>query len=308
MKLRTAASLAFVCVVTSAVFVSSASAQSSSTQLYACVNPSGAMRSVGPYEPCSGNESRLTWNQSGPTGATGPQGPQGVPGATGPQGPQGEPGATGPQGPQGEPGATGPQGPPGPPGATGAQGPPGATGAPGPPGATGAPGPPGPPGAPGPPGPTGAQGPPGPPGATGLQGPQGTQGPPGPQGPTGPSDAYSDHRPDLNQISNAFETVASVSVPAGSYTVAFKALVGNRAPSDAISECYLYEGGGLLLDVSAATLFANNFAPGSWQTMTLLATRSIAGASTFHVQCYNTAGDGFVQYVRLIATKVGALH
>jgi hypothetical protein len=64
---------------------------------------------------------------TGPTGATGPQGPQGdtgPTGATGPQGMQGDTGptgATGPQGPQGDTGptgATGPQGPQGIPGSS----------------------------------------------------------------------------------------------------------------------------------------------------------------------------------------------
>ena len=49
-----------------------------------------------------------------PTGATGPQGPQGITGTTGPQGPQG---ITGTTGPQGLAGVTGPMGPTGPTGA-----------------------------------------------------------------------------------------------------------------------------------------------------------------------------------------------
>jgi hypothetical protein len=112
----------------------------------------------------------------------------------------------------------------------------------------------------------------------------------------------------LNPISDVDETVASVSVPAGSYTVAFKALVGNMAAANgALVECYLYYGG-QVIDQSAAPLFATSGAPGSWQTMTLLATRSSPVPETFSVQCYNSAGDGFVRFVWLIATKVGALH
>jgi hypothetical protein len=136
MKLRTAASLACVVVVTIAVFVPSASAQSgSSTPLYACMNFSSSswtIRSVSPNQQCTSNEKRLTWNAGDLRGPTGPQGPLGEPGAIGPQGPPGEPGAQGtqgPPGPAGAPGATGAQGNAGPPGpsglrvATGAQGP-----------------------------------------------------------------------------------------------------------------------------------------------------------------------------------------
>ena len=69
---------------------------------------------------------------TGPTGATGAQGPKGDTGDTGPQGeqgPKGDTGATGAQGPKGDTGATGPQGPQG---ATGPQGPKGDTGEAGP--------------------------------------------------------------------------------------------------------------------------------------------------------------------------------
>jgi hypothetical protein len=86
------------------------------------------------------HETPITWNQTGPAGATG------TPGATGPAGPAGADGAQGP------PGATGPAGPAG---ADGAQGPPGATGAAGPTGQAGPQGPQGPAGAPGPRGPAG---------------------------------------------------------------------------------------------------------------------------------------------------------
>jgi hypothetical protein len=66
-----------------------------------------------PTKPCPNNAVQISWNQTGPQGATGATGPQGATGATGPQGPKGDTGATGPQGPKGDTGATGPQGVPG---------------------------------------------------------------------------------------------------------------------------------------------------------------------------------------------------
>jgi len=63
------------------------------------------------------------WQSAGPTGATGPIGPQGEKGDTGAIGPQGEKGDTGAAGPQGEMGDTGAAGPQGADGATGPQGP-----------------------------------------------------------------------------------------------------------------------------------------------------------------------------------------
>lgn len=85
-------------------------------------------------QKCSSKDQQITWNQTGPAGAPGPAGAQGIPGPIGPQGAQGEPGpigpagltgASGPQGVQGEPGAVGPIGP------AGLAGPQGAPGAPG---------------------------------------------------------------------------------------------------------------------------------------------------------------------------------
>lgn len=93
-------------------------------RIFACYNDTtGALRAISPMDRCLGHETAIDWNQTGPAGATGPQGPAGETGAQGPTGPTG---ATGPQGPAGPIGATGPQGP------TGAQGLVGATGPQGP--------------------------------------------------------------------------------------------------------------------------------------------------------------------------------
>jgi len=81
-------------------------------ELEACVNPgNGDMRLVDSSTACHNNETRVTWNITGPIGPpgpTGPEGPTGPTGATGPAGPAGPTGATGATG------ATGPAGPPGP--------------------------------------------------------------------------------------------------------------------------------------------------------------------------------------------------
>ena len=80
---------------------------------------SGPTGATGPQGPAGATGSAGT---SGSQGATGPSGADGINGATGPQGPAGATGAQGPQGATGNNGATGPQGP------TGAQGNTGATG------------------------------------------------------------------------------------------------------------------------------------------------------------------------------------
>jgi hypothetical protein len=106
---------------------------------------------------------QVMYQQIGPTGSTGPTGPQGVAGPTGPQGIQGVTGPTGPQGIQGVAGPTGPQGAVGPTGPTGSQGDLGPTG------------------------PQGIQGIQGIQGVTGPTGPNGVIGPTGPTGTSGPT-------------------------------------------------------------------------------------------------------------------------
>src|SRR5437868_550721 len=85
-------------------------AMSSPGELEACINPgNGGMRLVDSSTACHNNETRVSWNITGPAGPQGPIGPTGPDGATG---------ATGPQGPAGPTGATGPIGPAGPAGSS----------------------------------------------------------------------------------------------------------------------------------------------------------------------------------------------
>lgn len=125
----------------SAVALAAASAPSANVYK-GCLTSGGALYNVhvNPTKApkCSRRDKQITWNQTGPTGAAGPQGPKGDTGATGPtgaQGPKGDTGPTGPigaQGPKGNTGAQGPTGNTGVTGATGAQGPKGDTGPQGP--------------------------------------------------------------------------------------------------------------------------------------------------------------------------------
>jgi hypothetical protein len=74
--------------------------------LEACINGgNGGIRLVDSSTPCHNNETRVSWNITGPAGP---------PGSTGPAGPAGPTGATGPAGPTGATGPAGPTGPPGP--------------------------------------------------------------------------------------------------------------------------------------------------------------------------------------------------
>ena len=112
-------------------------------------------------------------------------GPQGAPGPVGPQGLPGSDGLQGPQGPKGDQGIAGVQGPQGVKGDPGAQGPKGDIGPKGDPGLDGGQGAPGPVGPIGPQGPSGAQGPAGPQGPRGDKGDKGEDGQAGPAGTKG---------------------------------------------------------------------------------------------------------------------------
>ena len=92
--------------------------------IHACYRPNGNVRLVD-KSSCTGNETAISWNQTGPAGPPGEAGAQGTPapqGAPGPQGPPGPQGVAGPQGTQGPQGSTGPQGPQGSPGPSGPAG------------------------------------------------------------------------------------------------------------------------------------------------------------------------------------------
>jgi hypothetical protein len=105
---------------------------------HGCVsNSNGNLRVVTAPSDCKHNEVAIDWNQTGPQGQQGIQGPAGVQGDTGPQGPTGPKGDTGAQGVPGPAGVTGAAGPQGPVGATGPQGPAGPTGPQGPQGVPG---------------------------------------------------------------------------------------------------------------------------------------------------------------------------
>ena len=146
--------------------------RSDASTLYACVKKSGAARILTKKPRCKRDETKLSWNTTGPPGQNGAAGKEGAPGKEGKEGGSGGKGLTGSTGPAGEKGATGPEG-----GSSGGKGATGATGPTGPAGPTGGKGATGPEGgSSGGAGATGATGPTGEKGATGPTGPEGTGG------------------------------------------------------------------------------------------------------------------------------------
>ena len=109
----------------------------------------------------------------------------------------------------------------------------------------------------GPAGPTGPTGPTGPQGLAGSIGPVGPTGPAGPAGPTGPtgpagiSGAYTNFGAgDLQRIAGGTtQTVASVTLPAGNYTISATA-VGNPIDDARFMQCRLVSFGSLEANVA----------------------------------------------------------
>ncbi len=101
------------------------SAAQGSKKLYACVTSKySTLNLTTAGRACPRGQDKISWNESGPRGATGVAGPAGSAGA---RGPQGETGPAGPQGAEGARGSAGADGAPGPQGDPGRPGPAGTT-------------------------------------------------------------------------------------------------------------------------------------------------------------------------------------
>ena len=99
---------AIVVVMTASAAIASATVDQN--VITACTRPNGGVRLAQAPGDCKDNEGTVSWNQTGPAGARGPEGPAGEDGAPGAAGPAGPTGATGPRGPAGQPGPQGPHG------------------------------------------------------------------------------------------------------------------------------------------------------------------------------------------------------
>jgi hypothetical protein len=225
----------------------------------------------------------------GPQGFQGPVGPAGPLGLAGPAGPIGLTGPQGPGGPIGPLGPVGLAGPAGPIGLTGPQGPEGLVG---PQGAIGVAGPAGPIGLTGPQGLQGPVGLTGPAGAVGLTGPAGAVGLTGPAGsPAIPAVYFTAIHTGI-AIGNAQTSVATLTVPAGSFTIAGKVQIVNSSVAVGSSiQCWVTETpSASTLDTSRMTVLS----PNDSRTLGLMAVTTTAGNTVVTAYCQSSdtqAGD-----------------
>jgi hypothetical protein len=143
----------------------------------------------------------------------------------------------------------------------------------------------------------------GPVGPAGSPGPTGSQGQAGPVGPVGPSNAYANYGPAnfLRISDDNTQTVASVTLPAGSYTLA--ATVFGAAVDDARNlSCFFVSAG--TLQGHAALLQLGDIASNR-QPLIGEVTIAVGSASVF-LRCTAIDGD-FDVLGELIATRVGAI-
>jgi hypothetical protein len=149
-------------------------------------------------------------------------------------------------------------------------------------------------------GPQGPAGPQGPTGATGPQGPTGPTGPQGPAGANGVGHAYVDSR-DIVALTNSFPTVASVTVPAGSYLVFGKVEISNADGSDQFARCNLSSG-------DQTQIYLTSGGTGGFvESLSVQDTAvSVPDGTTITMTCGTYNGDA--QHIKLTAIPVDAIN
>ena len=152
---------------------------------------------------------------------------------------------------------------------------------------------------------TGLQGVPGTIGAAGPPGPAGTQGAPGPEGPVGPSNAYTNYGVNQDVGRGLTRTVASVTVPEGSYTLSgsvdvFPTDSDNGDPT--LVSCSFVAGGTVEGHVAIASVEGD-----IGDTMPLLGSVTTATPTPIFLRCTALTESAHVYRPEMIATEVGSL-
>jgi hypothetical protein len=151
-------------------------------------------------------------------------------------------------------------------------------------------------------------GPPGPKGATGARGPTGAQGLTGPQGPSNGFSAYNLGPASIPQ-DNAAHTVASLTVPAGSYMVIGKALIYNSSGGQALDTCDLVPPGGSYnggTDIDQSTASTDPVYWVSEETLSLVGPLT-TGGGTITLQCVSTLDPTSAYDSHLAAIKLATV-
>jgi hypothetical protein len=154
----------------------------------------------------------------------------------------------------------------------------------------------------------GAQGVPGTPGSAGKAGVAGTEGPEGPEGPEGergPSEAVTDHVASLAFSGTAGQTenVASVSLPAGSYTILATLAVADTGLARDEVECALVlVPANSIFDATTIVISGNDA-----RSLALSEALTTNQTNTANLGCKSTGTEGSYKAVTLTATRVASI-
>ncbi|WP_210649036.1 hypothetical protein [Nocardioides sp. SYSU D00065] len=140
----------------------------------------------------------------------------------------------------------------------------------------------------------------------GSQGPAGPAGPAGPQGPVGPSNGYRfDSGSDILDWTATDQTVATLSLPAGSYVLFAKTMGNNNAATVATMNCKLRFNGTVVDDgLGYLSLDGSGVDRGY---VPLAGTATSAGPATASVTCQASANTGNWLSRTITAVKVGSI-
>lgn len=138
-------------------------------------------------------------------------------------------------------------------------------------------------------------------------GPAGPAGPAGPQGPVGPSTGYEfDSGSSILAWTGAFQTVATLNLPSGSYVLSAKVLGNNNSGADANFECQLKLNGTIIDEMDDVLIVGPNVDQDRAYAVLGSAATS-AGAAVATVDCDSSIADGAWVDRVITAVKVGAI-
>jgi hypothetical protein len=144
-------------------------------------------------------------------------------------------------------------------------------------------------------------------GIQGLQGPKGEKGEKGDQGDIGPSTGFGASTPDGLAWTGAFQTVQSLTLPAGSYVVNGKVHANNNNAANAIVDCDLRVDGTPVDDGDDLVRLGNNNQPAERLYLVQSAAVSFSAETTVTIDCDTSVTPGTWSDRVLTAVKVGAL-
>ena len=142
---------------------------------------------------------------------------------------------------------------------------------------------------------------------TGPQGEKGDKGDTGDTGPIGPSTGYGASTTGNLAWTGAFQTVQSLTLPAGSYVLNGQVFANNNAASNAIVDCDLRLDGTPIDDGDDLVRMGNNDAPAERLHLVQSGAATFAAETTVTIACDTDVTPGSWSNRVLTAVKVGAL-